>query len=145
MPSSVVSGLQQAVANTTVLTFLTLSAHWNIVGADFFQLHAALNSQYDSLFDTIDLLAERIRALDDMVVVDLAMFQSQAKMPAVNASASARGMIETLIVAHNKNVADLVSLCKTAKDAGDTVTENMLLSIIESEQKTLWMLKSYIK
>lgn len=145
MASSIVNGLQQAVANTTVLTFLTLSAHWNIVGADFFQLHSALNSQYDSLFDTIDLLAERIRALDEMVTVDLAAFQAQAKMPSFSPSSSARGMVDSLISAHNKNVADLASLCKTCREAGDTVTENMLLSLIEGEQKTLWMLKSYVK
>lgn len=143
--STVTVGLQKAVANTSVLLFLTLNAHWNIVGADFFQLHKALNDQYEILFDTLDILAERMRALDSLVQVNLTAFDQAAAMPTLPPKADGRAMITTLVAAHDKNVADLKAVAMDARTQADTVTENMLLSIIEAEQKTLWMLKSYLK
>lgn len=145
MASPVVTALQQALANTVVLTSLSQSAHWNVLGSDFFQLHQAFGTQYDELFDLQDVIAERIRALDEPVKMCLTEMETQAGMNCMSASFSARGMVDNLIAAHKKNVADLKTLCTTARDAGDTVTENMALGWLEAEQKTLWMLKSYVK
>jgi starvation-inducible DNA-binding protein len=143
--SPVVAGLQQALANTVVLTTLTQAAHWNVLGADFFQLHKAFNGQYHDLFDLQDTIAERIRALDEPVKMCLTEIETQAGMGCMSSSFSARGMVDALITAHEKNVGDLKALCATARKAGDDVTENMALGWIEGEQKTLWMLKSYVK
>ncbi len=145
MSSPVISGLQQAVANTYVLVSLTQAAHWNLIGPDFFQLHAALGSQYEALFDTVDLLAERIRALDSFVDVSLTLFEKQAGMAPMSPSFSAKGMVMALIEAHGKNVADLAALCGVAREAGDSVTENMVLGLIEGEQKTIWQLRSWTR
>lgn len=143
--SPVVAGLQQALANTCVLTALTQSAHFNILGPDFFQLHKAFNAQYHDLFDLQDTIAERIRALDAPVKMCLTEIETQAGMPCMSSSFSARGMVDALVAAHEKNVSDLKMLAATAREAGDSVTENMVLGWIEGEQKTLWMLKSWTK
>jgi DNA-binding ferritin-like protein len=39
-------------------------AHWNIEGPDFFEIHTAFEKQYEELFEVVDEIAERIRALD---------------------------------------------------------------------------------
>lgn len=142
--SDIIAGLIQAVANTSVLTFLTLSAHWNITGPDFPHLHVLFGEQYEALFDTVDLLAERVRVLGAFVPVNLSGFESMAGMPSLSPLSSARGSVEALVQAHTKNVTDLQGLAVTAKTAGDTVTENMILGLIEGEQKTLWQLRSYL-
>lgn len=145
MSSPVVTALQQALANTVVLTALSQSAHWNCLGTDFFQLHQAFGAQYDALFDLQDTIAERIRALDEPVKMCLTEIETQAGMPCMSASYSARGMVDALVAAHDKNVVDLKSLCATAREAGDVVTENMALGWLEAEQKTLWMLRSWAR
>jgi starvation-inducible DNA-binding protein len=43
---------------------LTHLAHWNVEGPGFFALHTAFQTQYEELFTAIDVIAERIRALD---------------------------------------------------------------------------------
>jgi starvation-inducible DNA-binding protein len=141
----VVAGLQQALANTCVLTVLTQSAHFNVLGADFFQLHKAFNGQYHDLFDLQDTIAERIRALDEPVKMCLTEMETQAGMPCMSAAFSARGMVDALVSAHQKNIKDLNALCATAREAGDATTENMVLSWLEAEDKTVWMLKSWLR
>lgn len=143
--STVTDALQQALANTVVLTSLSQSAHWNCLGSDFFQLHQAFGAQYDALFDLQDTIAERIRALDAPVKMCLTEMETQAGMQCMSASFSARGMVDTLIAAHTKNVGDLKVLCATAREQGDPVTENMALGWLEAEDKLLWQLKSYLK
>ncbi len=145
MSSPVVAALQQALANTVVLTALSQAAHWGVLGPDFFQLHQAFGTQYDALFDLQDTIAERIRALDAPVKMCLTEIETQAGMPCMSASYSARGMVDALIAAHTKNVADLKALVTTAREAGDAVTENMALGWLESEDKTIWMMRSWTK
>lgn len=142
---SVNVALQKAVANTYALTALTQNAHWNVVGRDFFQLHLAFGAQYEDLFDTIDLLAERIRALGGFVKADLSYLNTLAGMPSLDAPFEATNAVNVLISAHDKNIRDLKALCATARAAGDSTTENMILSIIEAEDKRQWQLKSYVK
>jgi starvation-inducible DNA-binding protein len=142
--SDVVSCLIQAVANTSTLVFLSLSVHWNAKGPSFFPLHAAVGGQYESLFETLDLLAERVRALGSVVPVSLSGFEVMAGMPFMGVLQSADDMVKVLVQAHEKNVGDLKVLAATAKGAGDAVTENMVLGILEAEDKILWQLKSHL-
>ena len=141
----VINGLQSAVGYTYALTAFTHNIHWNITGRGFFQLHAALGENYEALFETIDLLAERIRALDGFVSVNLAKFWNDAALPELNAPFDCCDAIDKLIGAHEKNVATLKGLSETCAKLNDLETQNMILDVITAEQKRIWMLKSYRK
>ena len=143
--TSVTAGLQQALANTTSLLFLTLSAHWGVTGSDFFQLHAAFGTQYEGLFDDMDTIAERIRALGGNVKADMATLNAQAAMPSLTAPFDAQYAIGVLLAAYDKNISDLKNLIEISGRAGDLTTQNMVMNFVESSQKTVWMLKSYLK
>jgi starvation-inducible DNA-binding protein len=148
LPSSnqkVVEGLQLAVAQSYVLTALAHSAHWNIVGSDFFQLHAAFGDQYEASFDDADVFAERIRALDSFVMVDLAEFKRIAGMPELKAPFTAQQAVDALIVANNKAISDLKVLVDVSGKANDLETQNMVLDKIFALQKRVWMLRSFAK
>ncbi len=138
----VVNGLVGALANTYTLASLHQSAHWNGTGCNFFALHPAFGTQYESLFDLTDTIAERIRALQSFVVVDLAEFKAMAKLPSLVAPFTVKECLDTLITAHEKNINDLNELIKICGATNDLVTQNMVMGWVESEQKTLWMLKS---
>lgn len=143
--TSVTVGLQKAVANTYALTALSQVAHWNVVGDDFFQLHGIFGSHYEDLFDDIDLLAERIRALDGFVVGDLSKLNEMARMPLLTAPFEQDMAVKTLVDAHNINVNDLKDLIAICGRTGDLTTQNMIMNLVEAEQKRLWMLKSFLK
>ncbi len=141
----VIVGLQLAVAETYVLTTLTHNAHWNISGTDFFQLHAAFNDQYETLFDQIDKYAERIQQLQGLVKVNLADFVSMAKMPELVAPFDAQTAVRTLLAAREKAIADLKTLSEVSARANDLATQQIVLDDILVHQKACWQLRSYLK
>ena len=56
--------LNTLLADEFVLYTKTRRFHWNVVGADFGELHKFFEEQYEALDDIVDEVAERARALD---------------------------------------------------------------------------------
>jgi len=51
------------LAGTYALYLKTQYYHWNVVGAEFYNLHKMFEEQYEELRDAVDDIAERIRTL----------------------------------------------------------------------------------
>lgn len=135
--SVVIEGLQALLSATISLTMTTQSAHWSVVGSDFFELHGAFGGQYDSLFDSQDVLAERIRALKGFPRAELGG-------PVLNPPFSAKEAASAVLAGREKAIESFQKVANMSRQAGDTVTENMLLAMIEEHQKVAWMLRSYL-
>src|SRR5579871_2978944 len=60
---SVIEALESVLMGTYNLTVTTQLAHWNAQGANFIAFHLLTEKQYGELFETVDILAERIRQL----------------------------------------------------------------------------------
>ena len=141
----VVKSLQLVVADSYALMAITHDAHWNVEGADFFALHTAFQGQYENLFEAIDELAERIRALDAHAPGGLATFAKAAGIEEFNGPRSPKDYVAGLVTAHEKTLADLAALRDAAGAANDAETQDVAIGRIQWHQKTLWMLKSYLK
>lgn len=57
-------GLSRLLADTYTLYLKTHKYHWNVTGPMFQTLHLMFETQYNELALAVDLIAERIRALD---------------------------------------------------------------------------------
>lgn len=136
---TVINGLQRLLSMTISATSSAQTAHWGIVGPDFFQLHAAFGAQYDELFDSQDLIAERVRQLDGQVVAEC------AGTPTLKPPFTAQEAVSKLLADRDAAIVAFKEVAKLARETGDTVTENFLLGLIEGHQKARWMLKSYLK
>lgn len=141
----VVQSLQLVLADSYALMAITHDAHWNVEGADFFALHTAFQSQYENLFEAIDELAERIRALDAHAPGGLATFAKAAGIEEFGGPRSAKDYVAGLVTAHEKTLADFATLRDAAGAANDAETQDVAIGRIQWHQKTLWMLKSYLK
>src|SRR5215216_606501 len=76
----VTDALNLVLADSYALMALTHLAHWNVEGADFFPLHKAFQEQYENLFEAVDEIAERVRALDAYAVGGLSTLASMAQL-----------------------------------------------------------------
>src|ERR1700749_1478363 len=72
--------LNLVLADSYALMALTHLAHWNVEGPDFFPLHKAFQEQYENLFEAIDEIAERVRALDAYAIGGLGVLAKAAEM-----------------------------------------------------------------
>lgn len=143
--SPVVDALNLVLADSYALMALTHQAHWNVEGPDFFSLHKAFQSQYEDLFEAIDEIAERVRALDAYAVGGLSRLAKLAEMDEFTAPLPQKDFVAGLIVAHEKLVEDAVKARDLCGEAGDLETQDLLIGRIAWHQKTAWMLKSYLK
>jgi hypothetical protein len=57
--------LKSFLGDTYALMIKTHFFHWNVTGPEFPVLHALFEKQYTDLFEAADVVAERVRALDD--------------------------------------------------------------------------------
>jgi starvation-inducible DNA-binding protein len=141
----VIDGLNLVVADAYALMALTHLAHWNVEGADFFPLHKAFQEQYEHLFEAIDEIAERVRALDAYAIGGLSTLAKVAQMEEFKSPMPQKDYVAALIVAHEKAVDDATRTRDLAGDASDLQTQDLMIKQLQWHQKTLWMLKSYLK
>ena len=62
---AIVEDLEKVLADTYTLYLKTHNFHWNVTGPMFNTLHLMFEAQYTELALAIDVIAERIRALQD--------------------------------------------------------------------------------
>lgn len=140
------TALNQLLADSYALMANTHHAHWNVEGSDFFALHKAFQEQYEELFEAVDEVAERLRALDSYPIGGLRTLAKQAGMEEFPGGAlPARDFVAGLVIAHEKTLTDAIALRDAAGDANDLETQDLAIGRIQWHQKTAWMLKSYLK
>jgi starvation-inducible DNA-binding protein len=137
--------LNQVLADSYALLSLTHLAHWNVEGPGFFALHTAFQTQYEELFVAIDEIAERIRALDAYAIGGLGTLAKAAQMKEFVSPLVQEEYVRALIAANGKLVSDAARARDVAGEAGDAESQDLMIGRITLHQKTIWMLKSFLK
>lgn len=137
--------LNQVLADSYALMSLTHLAHWNVEGAGFFALHTAFQTQYEELFTAIDEIAERIRARDAYAIGGLGKFAQTAKMKEFASPMAQEQYVRALIAANQKLVTDAEQARDLAGEANDPESQDLMIGRITLHQKTIWMMKSFLK
>jgi starvation-inducible DNA-binding protein len=137
--------LNQVLADSYALMALTHLAHWNVEGRDFFALHEAFENQYNNLFEAVDEIAERVRALDAYAIGGLNTLARTAGMDEFKSPMPQKDYVAALVVAHEKVIDDATQARDLAGKVNDLETQDLMIERLTWHQKTLWMLKSYLK
>jgi starvation-inducible DNA-binding protein len=144
--SAVSAALQTLLADSYALMGQTHLAHWNVEGPSFFQLHVAFQGQYEELFEAIDEIAERLRALDVYAPGGLVTLAKSSTIQEFSVGAApAKDFVAHLAESHEILVAGSLELRKAAEAAADLETQDLAIKRIQTHEKTLWMLKSFLK
>jgi len=142
----VTAGLSTLLADSYGLLGQTHLAHWNVEGPAFFQLHAAFQTQYEELFTAVDEIAERLRALDVLApggLKTLAALSSINELPVEKMPA--KDFVAHLVECHETVLASAAAVRTASEQAGDLETQDLAIARAQSHQKTLWMLRSFLK
>lgn len=141
----VVDALRQAVADSYAVLGQTHICHWNVRGHSFFSLHNAFEEQYTELFEAVDEIAERIRALGALAPGGLGNLAKMAGIKEIEENTAADAMVEHLVQVNKKLVSNLEKARDAAADTGDAETEDLMIARIQVHEKTIWMLKSFLE
>lgn len=130
--------LNEVLAREHDLMLETWNYHWNVEGPLFPSLHALFESQYDTLQEISDEIAERIRALG--VVAETRVNLTIAKIT------SAQEMLGNLATKHEALARWMQDeLVPAYADAGDPATADLLTQTLEKHDKASWMLRATAK
>jgi starvation-inducible DNA-binding protein len=144
--NAVVEGLQTLLADSYALMAQTHLAHWNVEGPNFFQLHAAFQGQYEELFAAVDEVAERLRALDVLAPGGLKTLAKASRIEELPVEATpSKDFVAHLVDSHEILLATAHALRDASGEADDLETQDLAIGRIAAHQKTLWMLKSFLK
>jgi len=138
-------GLSRLLADSYTLYLTTHNFHWNVTGPMFSTLHAMFMQQYTDLWNSLDDIAERIRALGHFAPGSYSAFgalTSVAEAPAQ--PPAAMEMVAMLVRGHEAVARTARQLVDRADDAGDEPTLDLLTQRLQFHEKTAWMLRSLL-
>lgn len=140
---SVVDILNNALANEAVLSQKTRSAHWNVSGSGFLELHILFDSQYKQLNEISEEIAERARMLGGIAIGSLQEFIKFSRL------AEQPGSIPKLMILLADHEAAIRFLREDARKCDeeyeDEGTFELLVSVMSLHEKMAWMLRSYLE
>ena len=135
--------LSKLLADESILSQKTRSAHWNIVGPDFHAMHGSFESQYRAIEESIDEVAERIRTLGHDAPGSLAEMLRHARLSEIDGAAhDSRTWVSALLTDHESIIIHLRADARVAGQLGDDGTNDFLIGLMQNHEKAAWMLRA---
>lgn len=142
---ALVNALLHVLAESYALYLKTQNYHWNVTGPHFKSLHMLFEEQYKDLFEAIDTIAERVRALNSKVPSTFKKIASLSHIEEGDEKASATTMLKQLYKDQLQMIDCINAAIKEAHKAEDEGTIDLLAGRVATHEKNAWMLKASIE
>ena len=144
--AQIAAGLSKLLADTYTLYLSTHNFHWNVTGPMFNTLHQMFMLQYTELWNAVDPIAERIRALGHFApgsYAQMGKLTSVADAPAV--PPKAMEMVRILVQGHEAVTPTARGLFPLVDKASDEPKADLLTQRLTIHEQTAWMLRSLLE
>lgn len=141
----IAEGLSHVLADSYTLYLKTHNFHWNVTGPMFNTLHLMFEQQYTELALAVDLLAERIRALDHPAPGSYKQFGKLSSIKEADGVPAAEEMIRQLVAGQEAVARTARNAFAAAEKGGDQPTADLLTERMQVHEKNAWMLRSLLK
>ncbi|GAA5092369.1 MULTISPECIES: Dps family protein [Paenalcaligenes] len=142
--AKVATELSKVLADSYTLYLMTHNFHWNVTGPMFNTLHTMFMDQYTELWQALDDIAERIRALGHFAPGTYAEFAKLSSIAEPTSVPSAEEMINLLLQANEAVARTARSAFECADAVNDQPTADILTQRLDVHEKTAWMLRSLL-
>jgi len=115
-----------------------------VTGPMFNTLHTMFEQHYTELALAVDEIAERIRALGIYSPGSFTQFKQLSSIEEETGVPTAEHMIIQLLEGHETVVRTARKAVKTAEEAADEATVDLLVGRMKIHEKTAWMLRSLL-
>lgn len=144
--AAIAAGLSKLLADTYTLYLTTHNFHWNVTGPMFNSLHVMFMTQYTELWNAVDPIAERIRAVGHVAPGSYAEFGKLSSLPdAPTTPPKALKMVRILVEGHEAVARTARSLLPVVEAASDEPTTDILVQRLTVHEQTAWMLRSLLE
>jgi DNA-binding ferritin-like protein len=143
--AAVVNELSKVLADSYTVYLMTHNFHWNVTGPMFKTLHELFMTQYTELWQALDDIAERIRALGHYAPGTYAEFQKLSSISQPTSVPNATTMIELLVKGNEALARTARAAFNRADSADDQPTADLLTQRLDVHEKNAWMLRSLLQ
>jgi starvation-inducible DNA-binding protein len=137
-------GLSRLLADSYTLYLKTHNFHWNVTGPMFNTLHLMFETQYTELALAVDLIAERIRALNFPAPGSYRQFAALTSIKEETGVPKAEEMIAQLAKDQETIVRTARSIFPLVDEAHDEPTADLLTQRMQLHEKNAWMLRAML-
>ncbi len=146
---TVAEAMARSLADSYVVMVKTQAFHWNVSGPLFHSLHTLTEEHYRDLFEAVDELAERIRALGLQAPYSFDAMASLSELEELRSTdgrnpPTAAEMVALLASDHEKAAALMRARVKVAEDNDDPVSADMLTHRMKFHEQAVWMLTTFL-
>jgi starvation-inducible DNA-binding protein len=144
--AAIAQGLSRLLADTYTLYLTTHNFHWNVTGPMFNSLHVMFMAQYTELWNAVDPIAERIRALGHPAPGSYAQYAKLSSLPDAPAEPPrAMEMVRILAQGHEAVARTARSMFPLVEKASDEPTADVLVQRLAVHEQAAWMLRSLLE
>jgi starvation-inducible DNA-binding protein len=141
----IADALSRVLADSYMLYLKTHNFHWNVTGPMFQTLHIMFMEQYTELWNALDNIAERIRALGHFAPGTYARFVELSSIKEEPGVPNAQEMIRQLVDGQEALIRTVREAFRVADEASDQPSAGMLSDRMEIHEKNAWMLRSFLE
>jgi len=139
---AVAVGLSKVLGDSYALYLKTHGYHWNVRGPTFQSLHILFEGQYQEVWAAVDVIAERIRAVGELVPQGYAAFGNLTTIKDGDSSKDCDAMVAELMEDNQTVLATIREAFRVAESARDEATMDLLNARSDAHAKHAWMLRA---
>ncbi|WP_019636010.1 Dps family protein [Paenibacillus fonticola] len=136
--------LNLQIANWTVLYTKLHHFHWYVKGPQFFTLHEKFEELYNEAAGYVDEIAERLLAIGGEPISTLKVALAQTTIAEAGGKQTAEQMVAEVVADFETVSQELKQGMEAAEQAEDEATGDLLLGMLSSLEKHIWMLNAYL-
>jgi starvation-inducible DNA-binding protein len=137
----IVEAVNPLIADAFALYLKTKNFHWHLSGSHFREYHLLFDEQADSVFDSIDPLAERMRRIGGTTLRSISHVADLQTIKDDNREFIAPDEMIRELINDNLHIAErqraAIEVCETRRD---TPTSNILQDVLDQTERRVWFL-----
>ena len=141
--AGIVDALNQLLANYSVHYQKLRNFHWNVKGADFFDIHEKFEEQYNDAKIAIDDIAERIRVFGQTPFSTMHAYLENSEIEEAETNLTGLEMVREIIQDYEHLLENMFKTIEIAIENGDSGTEDMIKGFVKKTEKNHWMMTAF--
>jgi starvation-inducible DNA-binding protein len=138
---AITEAVNPLIADAFALYVKTKNFHWHLSGSHFRDYHLLFDEQAEAIFDSIDIMAERVRKVGGMTIRSINHISQLQTIADDNSDFVSPGDMVRRLMEDNsqiaKNIRDAISVCDRNRDSA---TSNLLQDILDKTERRKWFL-----
>jgi starvation-inducible DNA-binding protein len=137
--------LKTLLASTYAYSIKAQFMHWNVEGADFYQMHKFFQKIYEDAYGAVDTIAEEIRTLNEYAPGSLERFQELSQIMGQTKVPRTELMLQELLADSNVLIGLLTQCFDAATAENHQDIANFIAERLASHNKYKWQIQSFLK